>query len=68
MSARRTGLTDLVLINGGTGSRLLEKAVKIGANEKDRGGHPVFVLDPKLQKDFGKFTELNAIREARRVG
>jgi hypothetical protein len=56
----------LVLIKGGEGSRLLDKAVKISADERaiDCGGHPVFVLDPKLQKDFGNFTELNAIQRS----
>jgi hypothetical protein len=56
----------LILVNGGKGSRLLEKAVKISADEKasDRGGYPVFVLDPKMQKHFGNFTELNAIQRS----
>ena len=56
----------LVLVKGGKGSRLLERAVKISADEKaiDRGGHPVFVLDPKMQKHFGHFTELNAIQRS----
>lgn len=56
----------LILVKGGKGSRLLEKAVKISADKraKDRGGHPVFVLDPKMQKHFGNFTELNAIQRS----
>jgi len=56
----------LILVKGGRGSRLLEKAVKISADEKaiDRGGHPVFVLDPKMRKHFGSFTELNAIQRS----
>jgi len=56
----------LILVNGGKGSRLLEKAVEISADERaiDHGGHPVFVLDPKMQKHFGNFTELNAIQRS----
>lgn len=56
----------LVLVKGGYNSRLLNKAVKISANEKgqDGGGHPVFVLDPKVQRHFGTFTELNAIQRS----
>jgi hypothetical protein len=56
----------LILVKGDKGSRLLEEAVKISADEraKDRGGHPVFVLDPKMQKHFGNFTELNAIQRS----
>lgn len=56
----------LVLVDGGHGSRLLNKAVKISADKKaiDRGGHPIFVLDPKLQRHFGSFTKLNAIQRS----
>ena len=56
----------LILVKGGRGSRLLTKAVKISADEKgiDTGGHPVFVLDPKMQRHFGTFTELNAIQRS----
>ncbi len=56
----------LVLVKGGRGSRLLEKAVKISADEKaiDRGGHPVFILDSKMKKHFGSFTDLNAIQRS----
>ena len=56
----------LVLVKGSQGSRLLKKAVRISANRKatDRGGHPVFVLDPALRKHLGDFTELNAIQRS----
>ena len=56
----------LVLIKGGDGSRLLKKAFKISADKKavDRGGQPVFALDPALQKHFGNFTTLNAIQRS----
>ena len=57
---------DLVLVNGGRGSRLLNRAVKISADEKatDRGGHPVFVLATKMSRHFGTFTEMNAIQRS----
>jgi hypothetical protein len=56
----------LILIKGGRGSRLLTQAVKISADKKakDRGGHPVFVLDPVMQRHFGNFTSLNAIQRS----
>jgi len=56
----------LVLVKGGKGSRFLDRAVKISADEKaiDRGGHPIFVLDPRMQTHFGTFTELNAIQRS----
>ncbi len=56
----------LVLIKGGRGSRLLKKAVRISAAQRrlDRGGHPVFVLDPKLKRHFGSFTKMNAIQRS----
>ena len=57
---------DLVLVKGGHRSRLLDKAVKISADEKatDKGGHPVFVLHPKMSRHFGNFTEMNAIQRS----
>jgi hypothetical protein len=56
----------LVLVKGGRGSRLLHKAVRISARSKarDGGGHPVFVLDEKMQDYFGSFTKLNAIQRS----
>ena len=59
-------LDRLVLVKGGKGSRLLRKAVKISAGRKaiDRGGHPIFVLDPRLRDHFGDFTKLNAIQRS----
>ncbi len=64
IGGKRTRWIDLVLVKGGHGSRLLKKAVKISADKKgtDRGGHPVFVFDPKMKKHFGSFTKLNAIQ------
>ena len=57
---------SLILVKGGKESRLLGKAIKISADAKaiDHGGHPIFVLDPKMQKHFGSFTELNAIQRS----
>jgi hypothetical protein len=54
------------LVKGGRGSRLLGKAVKISVNRKDRGNHPIFVLDPKMKRYFGNFggSGLNAIQRS----
>jgi hypothetical protein len=56
----------LVLVKGGGKSRLLRKAVRISALQRDidRGGHPVFVLDRGMKKHFGSFTSLNAIQRS----
>lgn len=58
--------TALVLVKGGKGSKLLKTAVQLSAPKKklDRGGHPVFVLDPAHKKHFGSFTKLNAIQRS----
>jgi len=58
--------SELVLVKGGPGSKLLNKAVRLSAPRKrlDRGGHPIFVLDPSLQQYFGSFTKLNAIQRS----
>jgi hypothetical protein len=45
----------LVLVRGGTGSRLLEKAVKISSVGKDKAGRPLYRLSPQMQKIFGTF-------------
>lgn len=45
----------LVLVKGGTGSRLLEKAHQISAVGPDRAGQPLKILSPKMQKVFGSF-------------
>jgi hypothetical protein len=57
---------DLVLVKGGKGSKLLNKAVRLSGPKKalDRGGHRIFVLDPALKKYFGSFTKLNAIQRS----
>jgi hypothetical protein len=45
----------LVLVKGGPGSRMLQKAHRISAEGKDRAGKPLKVLSPKMQKVFGDF-------------
>ena len=46
---------QLVLIKGGLGSRLLQKAHKISTMGEDRAGKPLKVLSPEMQKIFGDF-------------
>jgi hypothetical protein len=46
---------SLVLVKGGSGSRLLTKAVKINVMGRDRTGKPLKVLSPKMQQIFGSF-------------
>ncbi len=45
----------LVLVKGGSGSRLLTKAVKISVMGRDRAGKPLKVLSPEMQQIFGDF-------------
>jgi hypothetical protein len=45
----------LVLIKGGPGSRLLERAHRISTEGQDRAGKPLKVLSPATQKVFGDF-------------
>jgi hypothetical protein len=45
----------LVLVKGGSGSRLLTKAVKISVMGRDRAGKPLKVLSPEMQQIFGAF-------------
>lgn len=63
---KRGRKSELVLVKGGPGSRLLKKAVQLSSPRKkpDRGDRPVFVLDAKLEKYFGRFTTLNAIQRS----
>ncbi len=58
--------SELVLVKGGSGSKLLNTAVRLSAPKKrmDGGGHPVFVVDPALKQHFGSFTNLNAIQRS----
>jgi hypothetical protein len=45
----------LVLVKGGTNSRLLKSAVKISSVGTDRNGHPLQRLAPEMQRLFGGF-------------
>jgi hypothetical protein len=45
----------LVLVKGGPGSRLLQKACCISEDGEDRAGKPLKVLSRKIQKVFGDF-------------
>lgn len=46
---------QLVLVKGGAGSRLLEKAHRISAEGTDQRGKPLKVLSPTMQKVFSNF-------------
>jgi hypothetical protein len=46
---------ELVLVKGGPGSRLLDKAVLISAEGKDRSGRTLKVLSSEMQQIFGDF-------------
>lgn len=46
---------DLVLVKGGSGSRLFKEARQISVEGRDRTGKPLKVLSPAMQKVFGKF-------------
>ena len=46
----------LVLVKGGPGSRLFNKAHQISSEGKDRSGKPLKVLSSKMQKVFGDFS------------
>ncbi len=44
-----------MLVKGGRGSRMFQKAHRISAEGKDQAGKPLKVLSPKMQKVFGEF-------------
>jgi Nucleotide modification associated domain 3 len=46
---------DLVLVKGGSGSRLFRKAYQISTYGQDRAGKPLKVLSPAMRKVFGDF-------------
>lgn len=46
---------DLVLVKGGQGSRMFNKARKISVKGSDRTGKPLKILSPAMQKVFGRF-------------
>jgi Nucleotide modification associated domain 3 len=45
----------LVLVKGGAGSRLLQKAVRISSHGKNRDGRPLHRLSGEMQEIFGDF-------------
>lgn len=45
----------LVLVKGGSGSRMLSKAARISVMGQDRTGKPLKVLSPEMQQIFGGF-------------
>ena len=55
---------DLVLVKGGSGSRLLRKAVQISSDGKDCRGRRLKVLSPKMRKIFGDFGAKNSIQRS----
>jgi len=46
---------DLVLVKGGPGSQLFNKARQISVDGKDKAGKPLKVLSPEMRKVFGDF-------------
>jgi hypothetical protein len=46
---------DLVLVKGGSGSRLFQQAHQISSDGQDRAGKPLKVLSPAMRKVFGDF-------------
>lgn len=46
----------LVLVKGGPGSRMFNKARQISVEGRDRAGKPLKVLSPAMQKVFGTFS------------
>lgn len=46
---------ELVLVKGGSGSRLLRRAHEISTMGEDRAGKPLKVLSPEMRKTFGDF-------------
>jgi hypothetical protein len=55
---------SLVLVRGGTGSRLLKRAVKISSVGKDKAGHSLYRLSPQMQKVFGNFDGRTGIQRS----
>lgn len=56
--------SDLVLVKGGNGSRLLKKAHRISAEGQDCNGKPIKVLSPAMQRVFGDFDGRIAIQRS----
>lgn len=47
--------SELLLVKGTSGSRLLKKAVRLSITSKDKSGKPLKVLSPRMQKIMGDF-------------
>ena len=54
----------LILIKGGSDSRLFSKAHQISSEGIDRAGKPLKVLSPEMQKVFGIFGGVNSIQRS----
>jgi hypothetical protein len=54
----------LVLVKGGPGSRLLNKAVRISQRGRDRGGRSLKVLSDKMRGVFGEFGGKNSLQRS----
>lgn len=52
-SVLRRQRSQLVLVKGGPGSRLLAKAHLISSAGRDKNGHPLKVLSPQMRRVFG---------------
>jgi len=59
-----TDWPKLVLVKGGSGSRLLRKAVKISCMGRDRRGRPLKLLSPEMRSIFGEFGGSNSIQRS----
>jgi hypothetical protein len=54
----------LVLVKGNANSRLLRKAIRISSLGRDRNGHPLQRLAPRLQQRFGDFSGKTSIQRS----
>lgn len=55
---------DLVLVKGGSGSRLLTHAKLISGRAVDRRGVPIFVLSEEMERIFGQLPGIGSIQRA----
>lgn len=55
---------DLVLVKGGPGSRLFQRAHQISSEGKDRAGKPLKVLSPTMRRVFGDFGGHSSIQRS----
>jgi hypothetical protein len=59
-----TQKSRLVLVKGGTSSRLLNKAMKISVVGKNKRGRPLHRLSPEMRKTFGGFNGHTSIQRS----